>query len=115
MTNEWTFAAERRLLAAKHDAAIVTMHHLGYTYAGGAQWKPPIGASAMPLIDRLDAKDAEIAALKADAARYRYLRGFERTTVATETEDLVWASCFDTQDGLDIAIDEAMAQAVQPV
>ena len=58
--------------------------------------------------------NAEIAALRQDAKRYRYMRGFERTTVANEIGDLSWSSSFETQDEIDDAIDDAIAQAVQP-
>ena len=85
--------AQIRAMSEKHHAEAL------------AEWAQP---------NALDAKAAEIAALRQDAKRYRYMRGFERTTVANEISDLSWSSSFETQDEIDDAIDDAISQAVQP-
>lgn len=47
-------------------AALKTLEHLGYTWVGGEQWKPPIGKA--PDFSLLDAKNARIAELEARLA-----------------------------------------------
>jgi len=48
-------------------AALKTLEQLGYTWHEGELWKPPIGKSASPLLDKIDLLEARIAALTKDA------------------------------------------------
>jgi hypothetical protein len=57
----------------RHDAAEATLRHLGYTYEGGEQWKPPLGEKPKWL-DECGLSPAEHAEIARDAARYRRLR-----------------------------------------
>ena len=45
-------------------AAQATLKHLGYTYEGGEQWKPPLGKK--PDFDLIDALHAEVERLTAE-------------------------------------------------
>lgn len=56
---------------AKHEAAVKTLEAAGYTYHGGELWKPRLGPSAKPFLDRI----AELeAALRPFGDAYRYTR-----------------------------------------
>ncbi len=52
----------------KHTAAVSTLEHLGYTYCGGEQWKPPLGQA--PDFGLVNAQRARIAELEADRAEW---------------------------------------------
>jgi len=77
---------------SEHDkkalAACRTLEHSGYTYHGGELWKPPLGSCPMPLLEQIEALQAENESLKAqiEAAKnqepigilaYRFVTGFE--------------------------------------
>lgn len=49
-------------------AACLTLERLGYTWEGGAEWKPPLGKA--PNFDMLDAARAEIDELRRQLASY---------------------------------------------
>lgn len=42
------------------QSAVKTLERLGYTYHGGTQWKPPLGKSAEPLLDRITELQAQL-------------------------------------------------------
>jgi len=52
----------------KQIAAGKTLEKLGYTWQGGELWKPPLGANPLPLLTRIDQLQAEVEALRKDAA-----------------------------------------------
>lgn len=37
-----------------NESAIETLKAMGYEYCGGEYWKPPLGPSARPLLDKID-------------------------------------------------------------
>lgn len=45
---------------AKHEAAVKTLEAAGYTYHGGELWKPPLGPSAKPFLDRIAELEAAL-------------------------------------------------------
>jgi hypothetical protein len=50
------------------QSAIKTLEKLGYTWQGGELWKPPLGANPSPLLTKIDQLQAEVEALRKDAA-----------------------------------------------
>ena len=52
-------------------AALKTLEQLGYTWHESELWKPPIGKSASPLLDKIDLLEARIAELTKDAERLK--------------------------------------------
>lgn len=43
----------------KERTAVKTLEQSGYTYNGAKYWKPPIGPSASPMLDKIDTLEGE--------------------------------------------------------
>jgi hypothetical protein len=76
---------------------------------GGELWKPPLGTNPSPLFTRIDQLQAEVEALRKDAARYQWLR----SRVPGGTYRVMGIIYSEGGEGVDAGIDAAIANDTQ--
>lgn len=88
----------RSISERRNIAACVTLERLGYTWGGGAEWKPPLGQA--PNFDLLDAARAEIEELRLQLASFNQVLHGEYARVDIEAIAKAARGEFDESGGI---------------
>jgi len=78
------------------NRATKTLENAGYTDNGGELWKPPLGPSASPMIDKIDSLTNELEALRAENESLKTAYKKVNDLYNLAGDEIHYPECFDT-------------------